>query len=55
MKATEDFLEMKDPRKYIRYGHPLFINKEKVVDPENTFILPMFIKPGRTHFILRTP
>ena len=46
---------MNDPRKYVRYGQPLFINKEKVVDPANTFILPMFIKPGRTHFMLRTP
>ena len=23
-------------------------------DPVNTFVLPIFIKPGRTHFLLRT-
>ena len=25
-----------------------------MTDPDKTFILPIFIKPGRTHFILRT-
>lgn len=41
--------------KFIRYRNTMFINLEKVKDPENTFILPIFIKPGRTHFMLRTP
>ena len=30
------------------------MNDDKMIDPEKTFILPIFIKPGRTHFILRT-
>ena len=39
----------------MRYGEPLYINKEKITDPDNTFVLPIFVKPGRTHFMLRTP
>ena len=39
----------------MRYGKPLYINKDKITDPENTFVLPIFVKPGRTHFMLRTP
>lgn len=39
---------------FIRYGKPLLINFEKIRDPANTFVLPLFIKPGRIHFFLRT-
>ena len=42
-------------RKYIRYRNSFFINLEKMKDPETTYILPIFIQPGRTHFMLRTP
>ena len=45
----------KTRHEYTRYGKPLLINREKVTDPMNTFVLPIFIKPGRTHFIMRTP
>lgn len=31
------------------------LNVEKSTDLRKTFILPIFIPPGRTHFILRTP
>ena len=41
--------------KFLRYGKVLRINDDKMRDAEKTFILPIFIKPGRTHFILRTP
>ena len=41
--------------RFLRYGKSLFINHEKVTDPESTYVLPIFIKPGRTHFMLRTP
>ena len=33
----------------------MFINRDNVSDPVNTFVLPLFVKPGRTHFVLRTP
>ena len=42
-------------KKFLRYGKILKINKDKLKDLENSFILPVFIKPGRTHFMLRTP
>lgn len=42
-------------KRNLRYGKTLYINHEKVVNPGNTFVLPIFIKPGRTHFMLRTP
>ncbi len=42
-------------KKFLRYGKILKINKDKLTDLENSFILPVFIKPGRTHFMLRTP
>ena len=45
----------KDKDNLLRYGKTHFINLEKMKDPENTYVLPMFIKPGRTHFMLRTP
>lgn len=45
----------KDIGSLLRYGKTHFINLEKMHDPENTFVLPMFMKPGRTHFMLRTP
>ena len=41
-------------QKYLRYGKVLTMNSHLMTDPEKTFILPIFIKPGRTHFILRT-
>ena len=31
------------------------INEEKVSDPRNTFVLLMFVKPGRTHLFIRAP
>ena len=31
------------------------INEDKVSDPRNTFVLLLFVKPGRTHLILRAP
>mmetsp|Transcript_4193 Transcript_4193/g.5590 ORF Transcript_4193/g.5590 Transcript_4193/m.5590 type:complete len:111 (+) Transcript_4193:508-840(+) len=31
------------------------MNEDKMRDPLKTFILPIFIKPGRAHFILRAP
>ena len=42
-------------RSMCRFGKSMLINIEKVTDPNNTFVLPIFIKPGRTHFLLRTP
>ena len=42
-------------RQMCRFGKSMLINIEKVTDPNNTFVLPIFIKPGRTHFLLRTP
>ena len=42
-------------KKHLRYGTVLKINMDKVTDPFSTYMLPIFIKPGRTHFILRTP
>ena len=42
-------------RKFLRYGKTHFINLDKMKDPENTFVLPLLIKPGRAHFVLRTP
>lgn len=51
----DDFLaKNSNCKKFIRYGKPLFINLEKVKKPDETFVLPIFIKPGRTHFMLRT-
>lgn len=41
-------------KRFLRYGKPLLINFEKMRDPINTFVLPIFIQPGRTHFFLRT-
>ena len=41
--------------KFIRYRNSFFINLEKMKDPENTYVLPIFFKPGRTHFMIRTP
>lgn len=41
-------------KKYLRFGKVRMINREKITDLEKTFVLPMFFKPGRTHFILRT-
>ena len=63
-KKEQDLLDairqeiLQDPEqlfssKYLRYGKVLKINADKMTDPERTFILPIFIKPGRTHFILR--
>ena len=42
-------------RQMCRFGKSMLINIEKVTDPNNTFVLPIFIKPGRTHFLLRAP
>lgn len=42
-------------KKFLRYGKILHINQKHVKDPRNTFVLPTFIKPGRAHFMLRTP
>ena len=47
--------DMSKVRQFLRYGKPFFINFEKVRDPQNTFVLPIFIRPGRTHLMLRTP
>ena len=41
-KALDEFLDI-DPRQYLRYGKTLFINREKVTDPADTFVLPIFI------------
>jgi hypothetical protein len=37
----------------LRYKKPFFINMGKVIDPENTYVLPIFLKPGRNHFFIR--
>lgn len=50
-----DRIEELFSKKFLRYGKILKINKDKLKDMENSFILPVFIKPGRTHFMLRTP
>ena len=39
----------------LRYREFKTMNMEKIHDPNNTFVLPIFLKPGRTHFMLRTP
>lgn len=57
MKYLRDTLENFDMNmvcKILRYGKPFFINFEQMRDPMNTYVLPIFIKPGRTHFMLRT-
>ena len=42
-------------KQHLRYGVVKRINYEFNSDPMSTFALPIFIKPGRTHFIIRTP
>lgn len=34
---------------------PFLINMTKVIDPIRSFILPVFLKPGRCHMVIRTP
>ena len=38
----------------LRFRTVRLINAEKVTDVTNTFVLPIFFKPGRTHFMMRT-
>ena len=37
----------------LRYKKPCFVNMGKVIDPESTYVLPIFLKPGRNHFFIR--
>jgi hypothetical protein len=39
---------------YSQYSDPNYINKNLVEDPLNTFIMPMFLKPGRQNVIVLT-
>ena len=38
----------------IRFRNYKTINLEQMNDPNKTFVLPLFFKPGRTHVMLRT-
>lgn len=55
LRTAFDHMNTSLSKKHLRYGTVLKINMDKVTDPFSTYMLPIFIKPGRTHFILRTP
>ena len=37
------------------YKQPNLINYSLLEDPKQTYVLPIFIRPGRTHFFIREP
>ena len=39
----------------LTFKQPNLINYELMDDPANTYVLPIFIRPGRTHFFIREP
>ena len=47
--------DLEGAKKLVRYGKVLYLNFSQIRDPANTFVLPLFIKPGSTHFMLRAP
>lgn len=40
-------------RKKLVYKNPNLINYDLMDDPDNTYVLPIFIRPGRNHFFVR--
>ena len=40
-------------KKKLVFKHPHLINYELMSDPEHTYVLPIFIRPGRTHLFIR--
>lgn len=45
----------KEIEKSSRYKKPFLMNKSEVgLDPENTFVLPLFLKPGKNNFFIFT-
>ena len=38
----------------IRYANPMLINYDFLSDVRRTYVLPIFLKPGRSHFFIRT-
>jgi len=42
-------------RKTVWFKKPYLINMHKVLYPEKTYFLPIFLKPGRNHFLIRGP
>lgn len=44
---------MEEIRLKQKYKKPYLINFRKVLNPKTTFVLPIFLRPGRNHFIIR--
>ena len=40
-------------KKRLRYKNPKLINFDKLDDLYNTYVLPIFLQPGKTHFFIR--
>ena len=40
-------------RANLAFKRPNLINYELMLNPEQTYVLPIFIKPGQTHFFVR--
>jgi len=40
--------------RYNRYEKPSVINKNLVTDPYNTYVMPIFLKPGKQNFFIFT-